>query len=184
MLDLGCGTGYHLPIFARSAARVAGVEPHHGLAAAAGRRVRGLRNVEVRVGAAQSVPLPDGGVDMVHARWAYYFGPGCEPGVAELDRVMVLGGVAFVIDNDATRSTFGGWFRRARPACDPVAVQRFWTRHGWRRVPVDMGWRFTSRADLESVVRVEFAADQADRIIAGHAGLAVDYAVNLWWRSY
>ena len=66
-------------------------------------------------GTAQSLPVPDASVDVVHARWAYFFGPGCEPGLAELDRVVRRGGTAFVIDNDPTRSTFGAWFRRGYP---------------------------------------------------------------------
>ena len=74
-------------------------------------------------------------VDVAHARWAYFFGPGCEPGLAELDRVVRRGGAAFVIDNDATRSTFGGWFRRALPRYDPVAVERFWPGRAGRARP-------------------------------------------------
>ena len=62
---------------------------------------RTLPNVEVRQGTAQRLPVPDSSIDVMHARWAYFFGPGCEPGLAELDRVMRRGGTAFVIDNDA-----------------------------------------------------------------------------------
>ena len=60
----------------------------------------------------------DASVDVAHARWAYFFGPGCEPGLRELARVVRRGGAAFVIDNDATRSTFGAWFRRELPRYD------------------------------------------------------------------
>ncbi|MBO0828278.1 MAG: methyltransferase domain-containing protein, partial [Streptosporangiales bacterium] len=52
VLDIGCGTGFHLPRFATTAARVVGVEPHHDLAAAARRRVADLANVRVRAGLA------------------------------------------------------------------------------------------------------------------------------------
>ena len=99
---------------------------------------------------AEALPLPAASVDVVHARWAYFFGPGCEPGLAELDRVVRRGGTAFVVDNDPTRSTFGGWFRRGYPEVDPDAVERFWSTRGWTRTPVDMGWSFSSRADLEA----------------------------------
>ncbi|MFC9971375.1 class I SAM-dependent methyltransferase [Spirillospora sp. NPDC127200] len=184
VLDLGCGTGFHLPMFAREAARVVGVEPHAGLAAAARRRVRDLQNVTVRVGAAQALPLPDSSVDVVHVRWAYFFGPGCEPGLAELDRVVRRGGTAFVIDNDATRSTFGGWFRRGLPSYDPGAVERFWTRRGFQREPLMTRWAFQSREDLAAVLRIEFPEELAARFLSEHAGLEVDYAVNLWWRHY
>jgi len=184
VLDVGCGTGFHLPRFAETAASVVGVEPHGDLVALARRRTRRLPNVSVLAGSAQALPLPDASVDVVHARWAYFFGPGCEPGLAELDRVVRRGGTAYVIDNDPTRSTFGSWFRRGYPEVDPVAVERFWSTRGWTRIPVDMRWSFTSRADLESVVRIEFDPAVADAVLAEHEGTEVDYAVNLWWRSY
>jgi ubiquinone/menaquinone biosynthesis C-methylase UbiE len=185
VLDIGCGTGFHLPGFALTASSVVGVEPHSDLVALARRRTRALPNVSVHQGTAQALPLPDRSVDVAHARWAYFFGPGCEPGLAELDRLVRRGGTAMVIDNDATRSTFGGWFRRGYPNVpDPATVERFWSTRGWTRTPVDMGWRFSSRADLEAVVRIEFDQPTADWILANHEGTEVDYAVNLWSRSF
>jgi ubiquinone/menaquinone biosynthesis C-methylase UbiE len=184
VLDVGCGTGYHLPRFAAEAARVVGVEPHRSLVDQARRRCARLPQVEVRQGTAQDLPVPDASVDVVHARWAYFFGPGCEPGLAELSRVVRRGGAAFVIDNDATRSTFGRWFRAAFPAYDPAEVERFWAIHGWQREAVDMRWRFERRQDFEAVVRIEFRPEVAARVLAEHQGLEVDYAVNLWWREF
>jgi ubiquinone/menaquinone biosynthesis C-methylase UbiE len=184
VLDVGCGTGFHLPRFAATAARVCGVEPHPSLLRLAARRTRGLTNVTLLAGTAQAVPLPDASVDVAHARWAYFFGPGCEPGLRELARVVRRGGTAFVIDNDATRSTFGRWFRRGYPTVDPHVVERFWARHGWTRVPVDLDWRFDDRADLEAVVRIEFTPDLAEQLLAEHSGTSVDYAVNLFWRRF
>ena len=184
MLDIGCGTGFHLPTWAASAQRVIGVEPHAPLRSLARRRTKKLANVSVLAGTAQSLPVPDSSVDVAHARWAYFFGPGSEPGLLELDRVMRRGGTAVVIDNDPTRSTFGGWFRRGYPDIDPVAVERFWSRRGWTRTPIDMGWSFESRADLVAVVRIEFSRDVADAVLAEHSGTEVDYAVNLWSKAY
>ena len=184
LLDLGCGTGFHLPRWAYDARSVTGVEPNPALAAIARRRTSRLANVSVKQGTAQEVPLPDASVDVVQARWAYFFGPGCEPGLAELSRVVRRGGAAFVIDNDATRSTFGGWFRRGYPSVDPTAVERFWSSRGWTRVPLEIEWRFERREDLEAVVGIEFQPALAREIVAEHEGLVVDYAVNLWWRRY
>lgn len=184
VLDIGCGTGFHLGRFAATAARVVGVEPHRALAAAARRRWAGMPNVEVRDGLAQALPVSDRSVDVAHARWAYFFGPGCEPGLAELSRVMRREGVAFVIDNDPARSTFGGWFRRAFPRHDARAVEEFWARRGWTRRQVDMRWRFDTREDFENVVRIEFRPEVAEQVIAEYQGTAVDYAVNLWWRRF
>lgn len=184
VLDIGCGTGFHLPRFATTARSVTGVEPHADLVSIARRRTRSLPSVTVLEGTAQALPAADATVDIVHARWAYFFGPGCEPGLAELHRVVRRGGTAFVIDNDPTRSTFGRWFRRGYPTVDPQAVERFWSTRGWRRTPVDVEWCFESRADLESVVRIEFTPELADEILAEHNGTTVDYAVNLWSKSF
>ncbi|WP_265443367.1 class I SAM-dependent methyltransferase [Flexivirga meconopsidis] len=188
VLDIGCGSGYHLPYFARTARRVIGVEPYEPLTRAAQSRVRGLGLaedlVDVRLGAAQALPVEDDSVDVAHARWSYFFGGGCEPGLAELQRVMRPGGVAFVIDNDASRSRFGEWFRAELPAYDPVGVERFWQRQGFTSTPVTMRWEFDTRADFESVVRIEFTPDHADRILAEHQGTGVDYAVFVRSKTY
>jgi SAM-dependent methyltransferase len=184
VLDLGCGTGFHLPVFARTATHVVGVEPHVRLAAAARRRVTHLTNVAVHTGTAQALPLPDLSVDVAHARWAYFFGPGCEPGLAELARVVRRGGAAFIIDNDATRSTFGSWFRRWLPSYDPGGVERFWARQGFFREALTIRWAFQRREDLAAVLRIEFPAELAAEFLAEHEGCEVDYAVNLWWRRF
>jgi SAM-dependent methyltransferase len=185
VLDLGCGTGFHLPRFAGTAARVIGIEPHPGLVRLAQRRTRGLAGADVLLGTAQDLPLPDASVDVVHVRWAYFFGPGCEPGLAELDRVVRRGGTALAIDNDGSRSTFGAWFGRGYPHLPaPAVIERFWSERGWTRTPVDMGWRFESRADLEAVVRIEFNHEVAGEILRHHEGLEVDYAVNLWSKDF
>jgi len=185
VLDVGCGTGFHLPGFAESARSVTGVEPHEPLAAIARRRVRRLPSVTVLTGSAAGLPLPDASVDVVHARWAYFFGPGSEPGLGELDRVVRRGGTAFVIDNDAERSTFGGWFRRGFPEVDPRAVERFWSLHGWSRERLEIAWTFDSREDFESVVRIELPTTVAEQVLVEHPdATGVDYAVNLWWRRF
>jgi ubiquinone/menaquinone biosynthesis C-methylase UbiE len=189
MLDIGCGTGFHLPrLAAGAAAFVTGVEPHPPHLEAARRRVQAMgpdgARVRVLHGTAGALPVPDASVDVAHARWAYFFGPGCEPGLAELDRVMARGGTAFVIDNDGTRSTFGNWFRRAYPDVDPDAVERFWSRRGWKREPLDIRWEHPDRETFEAVVRIEFTPEWAERFLAEHQGTTVDYAVNLYHRTY
>jgi ubiquinone/menaquinone biosynthesis C-methylase UbiE len=185
-LDIGCGTGFHLPRFAASARRVIGVEPHPPLLELARRRVASLpgpqsSKILLRAGTAQRLPVPDASVDVVHARWAYFFGPGCEPGLSEVRRVLRRGGTAFVIDNDASRSTFGAWFRRWLTDYDPAAVERFWARQGWSRRSLDIRWEMPTRAAFEACVRIEFPSEVADAALAEHPSSSVDYAVNLFW---
>ena len=185
VLDVGCGAGFHLPRFAAppgAAAAVTGVEPHAGLLERARRRTEGLAGVRVLAGTAQALPLPDASVDVVHARWAYFFGPGCEPGLAEVERVLAPGGTAVVVDHDATRSTFGAWFRRGLPRYDAAAVERFWARRGFTRLPLLVRWSLPDRAALEAVVRIELPPAVADAALAEHPGTELDHAVNLFWR--
>ncbi|WP_116112507.1 class I SAM-dependent methyltransferase [Austwickia chelonae] len=193
LLDLGCGTGFHLPAFASlvgPTGHVTGVEPHPPLVSEARRRValdpRGpaAAPMSVLVGAAQDIPLPENSVDIVHARWAYFFGPGCEPGLAELARVLRPGGSAFLIDNDASRSTFGSWFRREHPNYDPIEIENFWKRRGFTAERVTMRWQMHDRADFEAVVRIEFSPRIAANILEEYSGDGVDYAINIWHSRY
>ena len=185
VIDIGCGAGFHLPRFAATARSVVGVEPHPPLASLARHRILGMPRASVIEAGAAALPVADASFDIAHARWAYFFGPGCEPGLEELSRVLRPGGTAYVIDNDGTRSTFGAWFRRALPSYDPRAVERFWERRGWERERLDIRWDFDSRADFEAVVRIEFAPEQADLILAELPdATGVDYALNLWWHLF
>src|SRR5207244_1793461 len=110
--DLGCGDGFHLSRFARAARRVVGVEPYEPLVRRARARVAGLSTVEVKQGSAQRVPLPDNSVDLVHARTAYFFGPGCQRGPAE------VAGVGFPVgDRVLVRRRPAGLSRGCKPAC-------------------------------------------------------------------
>jgi SAM-dependent methyltransferase len=193
VVDVGCGTGFHLPLLADRGARVVGVEPHLPLVARARARLAaagpgtagaGPGTAAVIAGDAEALPIPDASMDVVHARWAYFFGAGCEPGLAEVARVLRPGGLAVVVDNDVTRSTFGGWFRRAYPAYDPAAVQRFWDRQGFTTQRLTIAWTFARRADLEAVVHIELPPGPADEVLATHEGLTVDYAVALRWKRF
>ncbi len=66
----------------------------------------------------------------------------------------------------------------------PPVVEKFFTERGWSRTPLDMGWRFERRKDFEAVVRIEFTPADADRIIKSHSGVEVDYAINLWSKTF
>ncbi|HSS68956.1 MAG TPA: class I SAM-dependent methyltransferase, partial [Nocardioidaceae bacterium] len=57
ILDIGCGTGFHLPRFGTSAAQVIGVEPHLDLVRWARLRCRGMPTVSIEQGSAQLLPI-------------------------------------------------------------------------------------------------------------------------------
>jgi SAM-dependent methyltransferase len=188
VLDLGSGTGFHIPRFHETASHVIGVEPHGPSHVRAMSRVAtlGIERVSLIRASAAELPLRDASVDIVHARFAYFFGPGCEPGLTELARVIRPGGTAFIIDNDLTGGTFAEWLRLSPDGqdVDPGAHEQFFEYHGFTIERIKSEWRFASRADLESVVRIEFPADIASRILAGHLGTWLSYHYLLMHRTY
>ncbi|MEU6697371.1 class I SAM-dependent methyltransferase [Pseudonocardia sp. NPDC046786] len=180
VVDVGCGDGFHLPRFADDAATVTGVEPHPPLVQRARRRCAGDDRITVLEGGAEALPLPDTSADLVHARTAYFFGPGCEPGLAEAQRVLRPGGVLAVVDLDFTSRPYGAWLRAELPRYDPPAVDRFFARHGFALRRVVATWRFEQRSDLEEVLRIEFSKRTARHAIDDVAGLTlrVGYRVH------
>lgn len=173
VVDVGCGDGYHLPRFAERARAVTGVEPHPPLVARARHRVGELRNIRVLRGCAQRMPLEDASADLVHARTAYFFGPGCEPGLAEADRVLRPGGVLVVIDLDATHGPYGDWLCAAASRYRPAQVEAFFAAQRFDSRRVDVQWRFERREDLVAALRIEFPADVAARALAATPGLTL-----------
>lgn len=173
VVDVGCGDGFHLPVFAATARGVVGVEPHPPLVRRARQRVAGLVNVRVVAGDAERLPLPDRSADVVHARIAYFFGRGAEPGIADADRVLRPGGALAVVDVDALSLPYGDWMRADLPRYDPADVERFFAEAGFTCRKVVAQWRFERRADLEAVLRIEFSAQVAGRAIAATPGLTV-----------
>ncbi len=183
VLDVGCGDGYHLAGFARLARSVVGVEPYEPLVTRARRRLYGLTGVEhvdVRCGAAQALPAESASVDVVHARTAYFFGPGCEPGLREVDRVLRPGGTLLVVDLDTGFSPYGEWMRADVPALDPVRIEEFFAHHGFDSASVVAEWRFEDRASLKRVLGIEFSAAVAARAVNSVVGtsLHVGYRVR------
>lgn len=166
VLDVGCGDGFHLPRFARTARSVLGVEPHPPLVRRAGRRLAAYDTVTVRRGAAQRLPVPDASVDVVHARTAYFFGPGCEPGLREADRVLRPGGTLAIVDLDTRHAPYGDWMLADLPHYRPDEVDEFFAAQGFSCLRVESTWRFADRASLEAVLRIEFSGRVAERAIA------------------
>jgi SAM-dependent methyltransferase len=188
VLDLGAGTGFHVPRFHRQAAHVIAMEPHDPSRLRAMARVAslGLERASVVTGSAERIFLPDRSVDIVHARFAYFFAPHCEPGLAELARVIRPGGAAFIVDNDLRTGIFASWVRRSRwfRQTDPDAVDAFWAGHGFSLTRIASEWRFDSRSDLEAVLRIEFPPELVEELLREHAGTHVAYHYALYHRRY
>jgi SAM-dependent methyltransferase len=174
LVDLGCGSGFWLPGYADEAARVIGVEPDPRLVPLAAARDP---RVEVRSGSAEHMPLEDASVDVVHARFAYFWPPKCEPGLAEVRRVLRPGGALVVVDNDHRAGEFADLLAAAARVYGQGSAQgradvtdAWWAERGARRTTVMSRWEFGSRADFEAVLRLEFPREVADEWLAAHPG--------------
>lgn len=180
LLDLGCGTGYWLPRYTTRAHTVTGIEPDPSLLAAAA--VRHPR-VKLLHGSAEHIPLPDSCIDVVHARFAYFFPPGCDAGLAEVLRVLRPGGALVVIDNDHLWGGFAellsaSWWATSQGRCD--VTDAWWAGRGAARTEARSSWQFDSRRDLEMVLRLEFPAEVASNWLAEHPdafGLSYAYVL-------
>ncbi len=174
VVDVGCGDGFHLPVFAAEARSAVGVEPYAPLV----ERGRALGRPVVR-GSAADLPLPDASVDVVHARTAYLFGKGCEPGLLEAERVLRPGGAIAIVDLDATQPPYGGWMRGDIPHYDPVAAERFFVDRGFSLLRIPTVWRFPDRDTLAAVLRIEFSRAVADRALAETPGVTIPVGYRL-----
>jgi SAM-dependent methyltransferase len=183
VIDLGCGTGYWLRRYAGEAARVVGVEPDPALRSAARRAADALPATDVLAGSAEHLPLADRSADLVHARFAYFFPPGADAGLAEVLRVLRPGGRLVMVDNDYRWGEFGRLLAAAatRPPLQTAAVVDAWWRdRGAARHEVRSELRFASRADLASVLNIEFPAAVARDWLRSHpvaTGLSYGYVL-------
>ena len=188
LLDLGAGTGFHLERLHHHAQQVIAVEPDGRLRLLAMERVArlGLEQVSVVAGSAERLLLADSSVGVAHARFAYFFGPGCEPGLAELARVIRPGGTAFIVDNDWRSGTFASWLARSSWCswADPNRIEGFWQQQGFASTRVASEWRFDRREELEAVLRNEFPPELAEELCQEHQSLAVEVNYRLYHRRY
>ncbi len=183
LADIGAGTGFHIERFHQRAAHVAALEPDPELRLLLMQRIvdRRLTRTSVIGASAASMPLRDHSVDIAHARFAYFFGPGCEPGISELKRILKPGGTAFIIDNDLRSGTFARWVRTAYQISDAAVAdtERFWIEQGFTIERLASCWRFENREALERVIHLEFPAEHAAAFVANVTGLEIDYSVLL-----
>ncbi|MCC9205053.1 class I SAM-dependent methyltransferase [Arthrobacter sp. zg-Y769] len=165
LLDLGCGTGFWLPRYAELARAVVGVEPDPELLAAARARPGGA---EVLHGSAEHLPLPDASVDVVHARFAYFFPSphaDCTAGLEEVLRVLRPGGSLVVVDNDQHNGEFAALLRAANASAhqgEAEYINAWWAEKGASTTFVMSSWTFDKPQDLADVISMEFPNGTAD----------------------
>ena len=106
VLDLGCGPALLLPELARLAprARLVGLDPSRPMLQLAHRVLSGADALpgtyELLEGAAESIPLDDGSVDVVVSLKNLHEWSDAEEGVSEVARVLASGGVLVLADSN------------------------------------------------------------------------------------
>ena len=188
VLDLGCGTGFHLPRFAATAALGARASSRTRPAARwpARRTPRARRTSRVlaghRPGAARS---PTRRSTWCTRGGPTSSGPAASPGCAELARVVRRGrhGV-----RDRQRRDPVDVRRRGSGAATPTSTRR--RSSGSGRARAGPGCRSTSLALRQPGRPRGRGPDRArpprspTRSSPSTQGTEVDYAVNLWWRRF
>jgi ArsR family transcriptional regulator len=96
--DLGCGTGHVAARLAPHVRGVIGVDQSAAMLKAARKRTRALRNVELRQGSLEALPLDDGSVDGALVLLALTYVAEPARAVREVVRVLRPGGRAVVVD--------------------------------------------------------------------------------------
>ena len=185
LVDLGCGSGYWLPKYSESEKTI-GIEPDERLVDAARARTR---RATVFRGSAEHLPLADASVDVVHARFAYFFpSEHFDPsaGLEEVARALRPGGKLVVIDNDHVLGEFASLLRASAPAAAQGRDSYpsvWWQTKGARTAAVMSGWQFHRRRDLERVLHLEFPAEVAEEWLLRHPerlGLSYGYLLHIW----
>ena len=188
-VDIGAGSGFHACRYASVAERLYAVEPDpqmrrqiHGSLAMPGTP----ENVSVIAAGAEQLPLPDRSIDLVHARFAYFFGTAdCLPGLREVRRVLRPGG-SFVVIEGSNLGDFGSINRDINPKwfTDQSGVIAFWEGEGFEQHLVHTMWRVPDRATMAEALSMEHGATGAERIMEGFPGCELSLVLRMFhWRA-
>lgn len=196
LADIGAGGGYHACRFAGCAAQVFAIEPapkmlrqlYHRIASST------FTNVSVLAAGAEDVPLRDGCIDVIHSRFAYFFGPArgpvrsCGPGIKEGLRLLRPGGHFFIVDNALTSGQFANFLTRFAYSQGQAAQMQeendeFYDSLGFERAIVESTWTAPSQEALRQVVAMEFPAGAVETIMSEVEGPHMSYHYRIYYRK-
>ena len=113
VLDLGCGTGRNLPLYAATA-RVVGVDPCFESLLAARRRAPGVPLVRAR---AEALPFREHSFDTVASGLVFCSVSDPPVGLAEVRRVLASGGTLRMLEHVRARGRLAAWMQdKTQPA--------------------------------------------------------------------
>jgi SAM-dependent methyltransferase len=151
LLDVGAGVGDRTIVYARLAAHVYALElDPRALPILRGRvKSSGAANVTVLPAGAEAIPLENDSVDVAYATWAYFFGPGAEPGLSEVERVVRPGGDIVVVQNYGHDDLSSFW----TPSEGECETWPPWFKeHGFTCEVVDTVWHFPGSEEALAVL--------------------------------
>lgn len=126
LLDIGCGSGFYLPLLSRFADEIIGFDLSPEMVAGAGELIdaSGITNVRLFVGDAEQIDLPDGTVDCILCFDVLHHIPDLPRALAEMHRLLCPGGRLIAIEpNVLNPAVFAA---HAMPAEERGAVMRNW----------------------------------------------------------
>jgi len=96
--DLGCGTGFVAAQLAPWVARVVGIDSSTAMLKAAARRTASLKNVELRRGELNAIPIESGSCDAALLLLVLSYMTDPTPALVEMRRILKPGGRAVIVD--------------------------------------------------------------------------------------
>ena len=158
VLDLGCGGGHVSYRAAPLVAEVVACDITQAMldAVAATAAARGLRNIRVQLGAAESLPFPDASFDVVLCRFTAHHWPDMEAGLRQARRVLRAGGRAVFIDSVAPEAAVLDTHLQAVELLRDVSHVRNYTVAEWVAALARAGFA-TGGVTLRKL-RMEFAS--------------------------
>src|SRR5215216_4070472 len=96
--DLGCGTGQLTETVAPYVREVIAVDSSKDMLEAAGHRLGGARNVDLRQGELESLPIKDGELDAAMLSLVLHYSPSPARALSEVGRALRPGGRVLVVD--------------------------------------------------------------------------------------
>lgn len=196
LADIGAGGGFHACRFAVKAAQVFAAEPAPLMLRQLYRRVArsGLSNVSILAAGAEELPLQGGLVDVIHSRFAYFFGPergfvrSCAPGIAEAMRVLKPGGHFFIIDNALISGDFAGilaghGYTQGIAQKMQAANDAFYRQQGFEYATVESVWAALDRETLRRVLAMEFPGALPEEIMSTVIEAELSYHYRVYYRQ-
>jgi SAM-dependent methyltransferase len=180
LLDVGAGTGDRTIPYAELAAHVFALEPAPAALPVLRDRIAssGAPNVTVVPAGAETIPLEDNCADVMYSTWSYFFGPGSEPGLLEVERVVRPGGELVIVQNYGHDELSRFW---ASTESECESWPPWFAKKGFDCEVVDTLWRF--RTQDEALAVLEFLwGESARRYVLEHDRVQFGYRVAIYHR--